>query len=66
MSSKKINVPVTPLAESKGNFGHFVDTPRVLGESDGSFGHHVGFADTPTRQTVNGVTFVLDPDPRKS
>lgn len=63
---RKVTIPVTPLAESKSNFGHFKDAPRVLGQSDGSFGHHVGFADTETRQTVNGVTHVLPADPRKS
>jgi hypothetical protein len=64
--SKTVKIPATPLVESKSNLGRFKDTPRVLGESDGSFGHHVGVADTETRQTVNGVTYVMPADPRKT
>lgn len=65
MSRKTITVPATPLVESDGSFGHFKDTPRVLGESAGSFGHHKDKPEGPTEQIVNGVKYVMPADERK-
>jgi hypothetical protein len=64
--AKKFTIPATLLVESRGSFGHHKDTPRLLGESKSNLGHFVGFADTEIRQTVNGVTYVMPADPRKS
>lgn len=64
--TKSVKIPATHLVESRGSFGHHKDAPRVLGESNGSIGHFKDTPETVTRQTVNGVTFVLPPDERKS
>ncbi|MBR0735763.1 hypothetical protein JQ581_02390 [Bradyrhizobium liaoningense] len=64
--SKVVIVPNTPLAESNGSFGHHVDTGgQHRMESDGSFGHHKSETPAPMSSSVNGVTHIMPPDPRK-